>query len=861
MATIITLSFGLFGQPAQAAGETYTWKDAANLTITASGGAYSSAATLTKSSLLPNGGAEFTGTASLTCTTGSVTASIKLDVDGDNYTKIFPSLASLIAPASAVCAKLDTTVAVSRADGVTTTQTDAAAAATGQASTASTCNQGGLTFLFCPVIDNVSNTINNLVKSALVPLLEVKPISPETTPELHQVWTHVRDLTEILFIFVFLVIIYATVAEQDFGTFNKYAVKRMLPRLVAAAVLVQFSFGISSLLVDIGNVLGGGIETFVLSTLNPTAAVPTLTNALGNMITGSLAVLVGAGAIAILATWTIALPLLVSLLISIFVVFLTLGARYLLIAILIVISPLAILAWVMPNTESYFTQWRKLFFSLVLMYPIIVGVLSIASIVSEILPFTASTTASAPAAVAVAIIQPLIAIAAFLMVPVTFRWASKGLGKVTGMISTTGTKSQGMLKGSDFWQRGINGRKANQADYMNRFVKSDAIKSLGNGGAVSRGAGKVATFAAGTAFLNAPKTARGAEKLRSGIIASTVKDLGDLQEASVTNMQKVGTAFYDSDEKKRIKARRELQADAPNLMSIASNPVGRVAIQKRLAEMGFSTDNTTGSLTAPKRNRLGVNGNMALEFPELLTAGGKEFGSKPSIMARINKPVSDYQVKDIAGNVVETISRDAGDLDPNTFRGFVRGIKPKTFGDKHHADNFKVMGRRSDKPADELTEQEILQDRVAREVAASYAEEMESKIIEKAFNPKSASVSNLAVRLEWIKDSQKNKDIFDKSKNGVRVYEAAVDNLLDDERLAENMAIMAGTDRYKIKNLSSLAIAAIAYNWYMGNKSYDPYDIHEDDGATYLRAHPPKGRSRLEPDEEEDDDDDDDDKK
>jgi hypothetical protein len=818
---VITLGFGLFGQSARAAGETYSWKDATNQAVTASGGSYKVPVIFTKTGTPASGGAEFTGNSQLSCPAGTVVSMLKLSVNADNYTKIYPSLANLTIPPAGACANLDSPIAISNSNGLTTTQSDAAtAAATGQ-NTAGTCDQGGFSWLFCPVIDNVSGTINKLVKSALVPLLEVKPISAQSTPELHQVWAHVRDFTEILFILVFLIIIYSTITEQDLGGFNKYNVKRMLPRLVAAAILVQFSFSISSLIVDLGNVLGGGIETFILSTLNPTSGAPSLTNALGNMITGSLAVLVGAGAIAILATWTIALPLLLSLLVSVFIVFLTLGARFLLIAILIAISPLAMLAWVLPNTESYFTAWRKLFLSLILMYPIIVGVLSIASIVSEILPFTSSTAVTAPAAVAVAIIQPLIAIAAFLMVPVTFSWASKGLSRFTGLLNSAGSRGQGLLKGSEFWQRGAEGRKARQADYMNRVVKSDAITSLGKGNALSRGAGKAATFGAGVAFLNAPKTARGTEKLRSGIIASTAKTLEGLDEATIPNLQKVWTAFYENDPAKRKQARRELQIAAPNLMQLASTPVGRVAVQKRLAEMGFTNDAPINSLKASSRNGFGINGNMPLEYPDMLRAGGKEFGAKPTIFARIAKATDKYEIRDALGNVVAIKHRNVGDVDTNVLGGLIRGITSSGFGDKHGIDNFKQMGKRGDL--------DTQKDQAAEEIAKEYAKNLEANVVERVFDPGHKDFGSRGVRYEWLKNIEKNRDVF--ATENPRIYESSMKSFERDEDITSDICKLAGIDESKIKALSTKGKANAARDWMRGTL-YDSSHDYELGGKS-----------------------------
>jgi hypothetical protein len=65
------------------------------------------------------------------------------------------------------------------------------------------------------------------------------------------------------------------------------------------------------------------------------------------------------------------LPVLVTVLFAVLTVVLVLAARQAIIIILIVISPLAFVAYLLPNTEDWFHKWRKLFITLLLMFPII----------------------------------------------------------------------------------------------------------------------------------------------------------------------------------------------------------------------------------------------------------------------------------------------------------------------------------------------------------------------------------------------------------------------------------------------------------------------------------------------------------
>jgi hypothetical protein len=61
---------------------------------------------------------------------------------------------------------------------------------------------------------------------------------------------------------------------------------------------------------------------------------------------------------------------LVGVAVAIFVALLVLAARQAIITILVVISPLAFVAFLLPNTEKYFNRWRDLFTTMLMLFPI-----------------------------------------------------------------------------------------------------------------------------------------------------------------------------------------------------------------------------------------------------------------------------------------------------------------------------------------------------------------------------------------------------------------------------------------------------------------------------------------------------------
>jgi hypothetical protein len=258
---------------------------------------------------------------------------------------------------------------------------------------AADCNsaQGDVSWVVCPLISNISSAILSTAQKALMPLLRVNRITPATTPDLYNAWMGVRDVTEVLIILVFFIIIASTLLQQDIAMFNKYTVKKTLPKLVIASILIHFSFLFSGLIVDAGNVLGGGISTIL--SISHDAANPSSTyvidhidktvglfNVAGIGLTGAAAAVA-----AFFTPWTLALPMLAMIFLSILAVFITLAARFLFIAVLVVLSPLALLAWVMPGTEKWFKKWYSIFTRLIMMYPMIMIILTLAGSITQLL--------------------------------------------------------------------------------------------------------------------------------------------------------------------------------------------------------------------------------------------------------------------------------------------------------------------------------------------------------------------------------------------------------------------------------------------------------------------------------------------
>jgi hypothetical protein len=390
---------------AEATGERYVWKDTAKTAITASGGNFGSASVEFAKTGSQASQQTFAANASYTCGQTTYNSQLTIAISQANL-NVNPS-SGQISGANPACAA-DPLRSFSPPVISTAGVNDVTGETTDEATATPDCDQGGFTWLFCPVIDNVSEAVSSLARDALVPMLKVNQVTKESTPELFTAWAAMRDVANILFILVFFVIIAGTLMQQDIYWFNNYTIRQLWVSLVMGAILVQFSFYIAGFFVDIGNVAGAGIETLITTVGNPADREATLGNVVQNLVTGAVGVFfAGGAALVALSSWASVIPLLLSLLLSLLVVFLTLGARFLIIAILVVMGPIACVAMVLPNTRHYFIKWCKLFVRLVMMYPMVVGILVMAGLINRLLPFDTSAAASGPAVVAAAI-KPLL---------------------------------------------------------------------------------------------------------------------------------------------------------------------------------------------------------------------------------------------------------------------------------------------------------------------------------------------------------------------------------------------------------------------------------------------------------------------
>jgi hypothetical protein len=349
------------------------------------------------------------------------------------------------------------------------------------------CDAGGFTWIVCGVLKLALAAVDWVRDTIIVPFLEEKPLdqtSQEGQP-IYKVWSAFRNLASVFFILIFFLLIFG----QAIG-FDNYTVKKVLPRLIAGAILVPFSWYICVLFIDIGNVLGQGILALTANVIPP-AGIDFRSN-ISRIFLGGTIALVGIGVVGAIAT--ISLAVIFSVLIALLGVFLTLVFRKIMITILIILSPFALLAWILPNTEKWWRQWWTNLFRLVMMYPLIMLLFE----GGRFFAYAAGAQTGTANASVKGMIQVVALFAPAFLVPWTFKWAGGALslgqgaiGKLTHQLDNRFGKDSDFAKDRAAERERLNLIREKNAASAGHNVRAAFFRARsGTGGGLTAGFGK-----------------------------------------------------------------------------------------------------------------------------------------------------------------------------------------------------------------------------------------------------------------------------------------------------------------------------------------------------------------------------------
>lgn len=180
-------------------------------------------------------------------------------------------------------------------------------------------------------------------------------------------WGITNALANLGFTLAIIVIAFATILR-----FQSYSYKQTLFKLIAAAMLVNFSLLIAFVFIDFSNVLTGYF--LKISTGNKIEIAGSLANAFrvqSMRETASSTTVVSIGEDVVVGLTSIAFQVVFNIIIIITLLALAvmMGIRYIALSILLILAPLAWLFWILPFTQKWWNQWWGAFIKWVIFAP------------------------------------------------------------------------------------------------------------------------------------------------------------------------------------------------------------------------------------------------------------------------------------------------------------------------------------------------------------------------------------------------------------------------------------------------------------------------------------------------------------
>ena len=307
----------------------------------------------------------------------------------------------------------------------------------------------GLSWILCPITQMLYDALDGIYETVEKNFLELKPeLLGEKT---HNAWDTFQNVANIAFIILLLVVIFSQLTGVGI---DNYGIKKILPRLVICAILVNLSFFITQLLFDASNIIGVSIRSLFdgLSTSGDQATGGAIA---GEVIGGGL--ITGAAGITIAAFVTnpaLLLSLLLGLITGVFSVLVLLAiliAREVGVVIAVIIAPLAFVSYMLPNTSKWLKSWGNLVKGLLLLYPLAAGVVGASAFVGGIVGNIDKGNEW------LSLAAMLVRVVPFFFLPTLFRRSISAMGNL-------GATIQGLGRGAS---RGLNRRISSSEGYRN----------------------------------------------------------------------------------------------------------------------------------------------------------------------------------------------------------------------------------------------------------------------------------------------------------------------------------------------------------------------------------------------------------
>ena len=361
--------------------------------------------------------------------------------------------------------------------GTTTTETTSPENANSENQNELSCSEqiGILSFIVCPTTGLLAKGIDALY-STIETFLVIKPITSDNKSPIYIIWSYIRNVANILFIIFLLLIVYSQVTGLGFSNYN---IKKMLPKLIIAAILVNFSYLICQVLVDVSNIIGNalksfleGIATTAIQNQHPEAKLDEPLNIYDIFLAiaggTSLTILGGVGiATAVAASGGLLsilftlIPIVFAGFIAVVVGLITISLRQAVVILLTITSPIIFALYVLPNTHKYYLKWKSIFAQMLVFFPAFSFLFGVSKVLGYLFIFSSETPFGVIIGIAVQVLPIMFAIKMLNMSKSVLGDVNQALSGVSGKLNKTVSKefsTAAELARANYQKRALEGK-------------------------------------------------------------------------------------------------------------------------------------------------------------------------------------------------------------------------------------------------------------------------------------------------------------------------------------------------------------------------------------------------------------------
>ncbi len=349
-------------------------------------------------------------------------------------------------------------------------------------------NSQALGWVICPVINGLQDFIIRKYGEWVEPALRMEPelfqAGAEKKNGTYNAWSVFRDLANFIFVVLFIIVIFSQVTGIGI---DNYGVKKAIPKLIAAGILINLSFIVCQGAIDVSNMTGqgiGGLFQYITKqvgypdkvTIDGTEVGATDkgswqdTNTWGESFAqnwlGNTLIIIIVGAVGVAAIMSKGLAILIPIFLMLIAIafavlslIVILGIRQAAAVLLVVVSPLAFVCYILPNTKSLWDKWFNAFKGLLMAYPVCSALVYGGDMAGTILLKSANGNTW------VLIAAAGIGIAPIFIIPKVIKGS---LGALSGAIANLSTKASGYTRGKAkaSMDKSVLARRANYKQYM-----------------------------------------------------------------------------------------------------------------------------------------------------------------------------------------------------------------------------------------------------------------------------------------------------------------------------------------------------------------------------------------------------------